>query len=134
MYVLVGRKIKEVAKEAHPQSIIEFTNVNRAGEGRYGETSLVGDIYDPASQLCIGHEGGQEMSRINAAARRLIEYVIPQKWRTLMNNMSTTDIETWRNNSRKVYQHCIIKSPKGKTWTPLSKATYKDIYTQMIAG
>lgn len=31
VYVLVARKVKEVAKAAHPQSIIEFTNVNRAG-------------------------------------------------------------------------------------------------------
>ena len=31
VYVLVGRKIKEVAKAANPRSIIEFTNVNRAG-------------------------------------------------------------------------------------------------------
>lgn len=32
MYVLVGRKIKEVAAAAHPKSIIELTNVNRAGK------------------------------------------------------------------------------------------------------
>lgn len=31
VYVLVGRKIKEVAKATHPQLIIEFTNVNIAG-------------------------------------------------------------------------------------------------------
>lgn len=105
-----------------------------AGEGLYDETSLVGDIYDPASKLCIGHEGGQKMSRINAAARNLIESVIPQKWRTLLNNMSTTDIENWRNNPRKVFQHCLIKSPKKGNWMPLRRATYKGIYTQMIAG
>lgn len=105
-----------------------------AGEGLYGETSLVGDIYDPSSKLCIGHEGGQEMTRINAAARNLIESIIPQRWRELMNKMSIADIESWRNNPRQVFQHCIIKSPGGKTWTPLKKATYKGIYSLMIAG
>lgn len=31
VYVLIGRKVKEVVKKAHPSSIIEFTSVNRAG-------------------------------------------------------------------------------------------------------
>lgn len=105
-----------------------------AGEGLYGETSLIGDIYDPESRLCIGHEGGQDMTRINTSVRNLIEVVIPQGWRLLMNNMSATDIDNWRNSPREVFQHCMIMGPRGKTWVPLKKATYKDIYSLMIAG
>lgn len=105
-----------------------------AGEGLYGETSLIGDIYDPKSKQCIGHEQGREMTRINAAARNLVENVIPKDWKSLLNDMSALDIETWENNPRKVFQHCLIKSPRGKTWIPLRLATYKGIYTLMIAG
>lgn len=105
-----------------------------AGEGRYGNTTLIGDIYDPATKQCIGHEGGREMTRINTSVRNLIETVIPQRWRSLMNNMSPADIDAWRNGPREVFQHCIISSPRGKTWIPLRRATYKGIYALMIAG
>lgn len=105
-----------------------------ASEGLYGRVSLIGDVYDPATKQCIGHEGGPGMTRINAAARNLIEAVIPRRWRSLMNNMSVTDIESWRNCPREVFQHCLVRSPRGKTWVPLKRATYKGIYTLMVAG
>lgn len=105
-----------------------------AGDGLYGETSLIGDIYDPASGLCIGHEGGPDMTRINTSVRNLVEAVIPQGWRVLMNDMSVADIESWRSGPRKVFQHCVIRSPRGKKWVPLKNATYKGIYSLMIAG
>lgn len=31
VYVLVGRRVKEAARTAYPESIIEYTNVNRVG-------------------------------------------------------------------------------------------------------
>lgn len=105
-----------------------------AGEGVYGETSLIGDLYDPSTGLCGSRDRSPRMARFNAAAENLIESVMPEGWRALLRDMSPEDIENWKRSPREVFQHCVIKGPRVNSWIPLNKATYGGIYKLMIAG
>lgn len=132
----------EVAKAAHQNAIIVFTRINRAGPHatviRTGSEIIRKLVTKDRLSAKLEYKNAthhlQIQPYINAAANNLIKSVIPQRWRTLMNQMSVTDIDTWRNSPRETFQHCVIKNPRGETWIFLKRATYKGIYSLMVAG